>query len=443
MMFVKIALDPPHLRGTSVFAYALEAFIIGVTIVVVAVPEGLPLAVTISLAFSTKKMLADQNLIRHLAACETMGNATNICSDKTGTLTENRMTVVKGVFADTICEDTVHRVPLLVSSKAFHYLLEGIACCSTARVTYEEADEDGSLLSAESHGQMQAGAAAAAAGRHSPVPQHTRRPSSEQNNPLLRRPSWDQAGRRPSFSEHSVGGGGAKARGRPHVIGNKTEASLLILAQSAWSHYDNTLERRDDARFGVPGGSRLFPFSSKRKRMSVLVTKPDGAPGAASNEWTLYHKGAAEVVLASCSSYLDIDGSEKPLTKVKRAEFAALIERFAGEALRCVALAHRRNIQNQVNPVTCTADDVERRLEKDMCLDAIAGIMDPLRGDVIEAVATCQRAGIMVRMVTGDNLDTARAIARTAGILTDGKRGPRLRALASRGLCGDGSNVAN
>ncbi|GMI35253.1 hypothetical protein TeGR_g8715, partial [Tetraparma gracilis] len=80
------------------FQAVLDAFIIAVTIVVVAVPEGLPLAVTISLAFSTKRMLADNNLIRHLQACETMGNATTICSDKTGTLTENKMTVVDSFF---------------------------------------------------------------------------------------------------------------------------------------------------------------------------------------------------------------------------------------------------------------------------------------------------------------------------------------------------------
>jgi P-type Ca2+ transporter type 2C len=405
MMFIKIVLDPVYVRDISIFAYALEAFIIGVTIVVVAVPEGLPLAVTISLAFSTKKMLADQNLIRHLAACETMGNATNILSDKTGTLTENRMTVVKGVFADTVCEDTVHRVPMLVSTKAFHYLLEGIACCSTARVTYEEVvdDDDASLSLADP----------SPAARASPASLHVRRPSSDLH--IVRRPSWDEP-RRPSFSDHPAAGP-SKPRGRPHIIGNKTEASLLILAQSAWSHYDHAEERREEARFGKPGGSRLFPFSSKRKRMSVLVTKPD-LSGA--NEWTLYHKGAAEVVLAACSFYLDIDGSEKTMTKEKRAEFASIIAQFASEALRCVALAHRSNIQELVKPLTCTADDVEKKLEKDMCLDAIAGIMDPLREDVVEAVATCQRAGIIVRMVTGDNIDTARAIARKAGILTDG-----------------------
>merc|ERR1719155_230769 len=78
----------------------LEALIIAVTIVVVAIPEGLPMAVTISLAYSTSKMMEEQNLIRVLEACETMGNATNICTDKTGTLTENQMTVVEGWFAN-------------------------------------------------------------------------------------------------------------------------------------------------------------------------------------------------------------------------------------------------------------------------------------------------------------------------------------------------------
>lgn len=361
MMFIKIVIKPDYLADVSVFAHALEAFIIGVTIVVVAVPEGLPLAVTISLAFSTKKMLADQNLIRHLAACETMGNATNICSDKTGTLTQNRMTVVKGTFADTHCDDTIKRSRIMVSEKALTFLLEGISCCSTARV----------------------------------VP--------------------------PKEGEGT----------RPVVIGNKTEGALLLLAQSECFHQDDTEARRASARFGKEGGSRMFPFSSSRKKMSVLVNKQietrglpmNQRPSVAPNEcggWTLYHKGAAEVILASCSSYLDFDGTEQSMTPKKRAEFEKVIKEYASEALRCVALAHRTNIESIVDPQKTTVDECEKRLEKDMCLDGICGIMDPLRKDVVEAVATCQRAGIFVRMVTGDNIKTAEAIAKQAGILRDG-----------------------
>ena len=79
----------------------VEFFLLAVTLVVVAVPEGLPLAVTIALAYSMRRMMVDNNFVRHLSACETMGGATAICSDKTGTLTENRMTVVEGWFAGT------------------------------------------------------------------------------------------------------------------------------------------------------------------------------------------------------------------------------------------------------------------------------------------------------------------------------------------------------
>ena len=367
MMFIKIVIQPAYLADISIFSYALEAFIIGVTIVVVAVPEGLPLAVTISLAFSTRKMLADQNLIRHLAACETMGNATNICSDKTGTLTENRMTVVKGVFADTHCNDTINRVPILISKKALEFILDGIACCSTARVI----------------------------------------------------PPKEDSGNVPDS--------------RPVIIGNKTEAALILLAQSEWSPNDDTERRRDSAHFDVEGGSRRFPFSSKRKCMSVLVTKTlntaTSTPGRttrsrskpSSSSWTLYHKGAAELVLENCTRYLDIDGSEKEMTAKKRKEFQTVIKMFASKALRCVALAHRCDIQEDVDPQSVTLEDVEKKLEKEMCLDAITGIMDPLRSDVIEAVATCQSAGILVRMVTGDNKDTAIAIAKEAGILTEGR----------------------
>lgn len=363
MMAIKIFVEPDYLADVTVFHHALDAFIIGVTIVVVAVPEGLPLAVTISLAYSTQQMLADQNLIRHLAACETMGNATNICSDKTGTLTENRMTVVKGWFANKKDEDAVKECKTM-SAQALELVLNGIACCSTARVVpAEPSDADG--------------------------------------------PIHDD---------------------RAHVIGNKTEAALLLWAQN--HHNDDTEARRADADFGAVGGSRLFPFSSARKCMSVLVTsKPDEVDGQMTRKvakklsaWTLYHKGAGELVLKNCSKYLDTDGSEKEMTAKKRKEFEALIKEYASKALRCVAVCHRSNIEDflKSDPYKATLDDVKSKLEKEMTLDALVGIADPLRKDVVEAVAICQRAGIFVRMVTGDNLDTANAIAKEAGILTEG-----------------------
>lgn len=351
MMFIKMVVKPDYLADVTVFQHALDAFIIGVTIVVVAVPEGLPLAVTISLAFSTKKMLADQNLIRHLAACETMGNATNICSDKTGTLTENRMTVVRGWFANLRDDKTiVPKGKVKITPTALEHILQCISCCSTAHVF----------------------------------------------------PPEPEAKDAPGVYD-----------GRPQVVGNKTEAALLILAQSKWGGEDDTEARRGKANFGKPEGSRLFPFSSSRKRMSVLVKSN-------SNEWTLHHKGAAEALLENCSTFLDTDGSEIPMSESKREELNSLIKDYASEALRCVALCRRSNVQDVLDPAKCTMEECAEKLEKDMCLDCLVGIADPLRKDVVDAVATCQRAGIFVRMVTGDNLDTANAIATEAGILTEG-----------------------
>ncbi|KAG7361610.1 plasma-membrane calcium-translocating P-type ATPase [Nitzschia inconspicua] len=348
MMCIKIFVDPGYLKDVSVFKHALDAFIIGVTIVVVAVPEGLPLAVTISLAYSTKQMLKDQNLIRHLAACETMGNATNICSDKTGTLTENRMTVVRGIFANV--RDNVCKKPLKISPAAREIILEGFACCSTAKIL--------------------------------PPPPHKK----------------DEI----NFDS------------RPQLVGSKTEAAMLLLARSDWGSKDDTDKRREEANFGKEGGSRLFPFSSIRKRMTVLVNKGE-------SNWTMYHKGAAELILENCTMYTDIDGNEQPMTSEKRKFFEDVIQEFAGDALRCIAMCHRNNVNKLVkNIADITLSQCEQKLEKEMCLDALVGIADPLRSDVVDAVATCQRAGIFVRMVTGDNLQTARAIAKQAGILTEG-----------------------
>ncbi|GMH91575.1 hypothetical protein TrVE_jg5534 [Triparma verrucosa] len=335
------------------FAAVLEAFIIAVTIVVVAVPEGLPLAVTISLAFSTKKMLKDNNLIRHLAACETMGNATNICSDKTGTLTENKMKVVDGVFGEVDFADAG-----TLSADVKTRVVECIANCSTASVE----------------------------------------------------------------------------SGTNHVIGNKTEGGMLLMLQSAeWKTERDYHQIRDASRFGEVGGGRIFPFSSEKKSMSVLVDVNASAAAAnggkkstrgkqaaaAGSSFRLYHKGAAERVLENCAFYTTKNGDVKKMTAAKKKAFNKYIHEYALRALRCIALAHRDDCQDDVDVHTIDGETCAEELEHGLTLDAIVGIADPLRPEVPGAIKVCQRAGITVRMVTGDNLETAVAIAKEAGIMTE------------------------
>ena len=109
------------------------------------------------------------------------------------------------------------------------------------------------------------------------------------------------------------------------------------------------------------------------------------------------------------------------MTAEKRTEYEHIIQDYAQDALRCIAITHRSKIEKITKDVsTITVDVCEEKLEKDMCLDALVGIADPLREDVVDAIAVCQKAGIFVRMVTGDNIETARAIAKQAGILTEG-----------------------
>ena len=139
-LFIRILVDNSnYLNGI------MNAVILSVTIIVVAIPEGLPLAVTIALAYSTKKMYQDQCFIRVLAACETMGNATNICSDKTGTLTENRMTVVEGFFADCIFNDVEFRTADDELSQEAQQIIIENSCIN--RVAYiMDTDKDGNEL---------------------------------------------------------------------------------------------------------------------------------------------------------------------------------------------------------------------------------------------------------------------------------------------------------
>jgi magnesium-transporting ATPase (P-type) len=370
-------------EGQSFTDVVLEAFIMAVTIVVVAVPEGLPLAVTLSLAYSTQKMMDDNNLIRVLEACETMGNATNICSDKTGTLTQNRMTVVECWVAGSRYSELPSASQL--PRELVAVLSEGLAVNSTADLLVVD--------------------------------------------------------------------------GQTNVKGSKTEGALLMMLQSMLG-VDYARKRVES--FVPARGDRLFTFSSSRKRMSVLLlngasgltsanaeeARPKRAslrgaasallgdpdkPGNTGSAATLHVKGASEAILDRCSTFLSSSGATVALDAATRKLLSAQISGMAQASLRTIGVAFKILPSIPSTSTSSSSEALADSLERELTFVGLFGIKDPLRPDVPAAVQRCQAAGIFVRMVTGDNLETAQAIARECGILTDGglaMEGPAFRRLS-------------
>jgi calcium-translocating P-type ATPase len=325
-----------HSKPAELAIKIIDAFILSVTIVVVAIPEGLPLAVTISLAYSTKKMYNDKCFIRVLAACETMGNVTNICSDKTGTLTENRMTVVEGWFVNCRFDSNTYRLKFTIPRELKYLIAENCSINRSAYVIYSA--PDGTLFD------------------------------------------------------------------RPQIIGNKTEAALILMLKT-WG-FDYEVVKNSNFNEAT---DKLFSFNSDKKRSSAILFRSDKSV-------RVYVKGATEMILNDASYYLNRDGKVYPMTRKKKTELESIISQMASAALRTIALGHR-DFPNKDSLPSDWQENCPDTAE--LCVDAIIGIIDPLRDDVVEAVRIAQEAGIVVRMITGDNIDTAKAIAAKCGILTE------------------------
>nr|XP_056706902.1 plasma membrane calcium-transporting ATPase 3 isoform X4 [Euleptes europaea] len=314
--------------------YFVKFFIIGVTVLVVAVPEGLPLAVTISLAYSVKKMMKDNNLVRHLDACETMGNATAICSDKTGTLTTNRMTVVQCYMGDTHYKETPD--PSNLTPKTLDMLVHAIAINSAYTTKILPPEKEGGL---------------------------------------------------------------------PRQVGNKTECALLGFVVNLRRDYQAVREQIPEEKL-----YKVYTFNSVRKSMSTVTCMPDGG-------YRLFSKGASEIVLKKCTNILNSNGELRSFRPRDRDEMVKkVIEPMACDGLRTICIAYR-DFPAGKEPEW----DNENDIVIDLTCIAVVGIEDPVRPEVPEAIRKCQRAGITVRMVTGDNINTARAIAAKCGIIQPGE----------------------
>ena len=407
----------PESREGSLTETLVEAFIMAVTIVVVAVPEGLPLAVTLSLAYSTQKMMDDNNLIRVLAACETMGNATNICSDKTGTLTENRMTVVECWLGDVFHKKelpTSQDVPAAIRE----VLIRGLSCNSTANLI---TDHDGKI---EVSGNKTEGALLLMIrdlfdADYTPV--RAIHFDSDRGDRL-----FTFSSKRKCMSVLLLGGGDAVDGGAEsdHSDGGKkkikapTPAKKVTAVAAAAGGSSKKVVAKE-----VPS-----PTAADAKQRSRARSNSGSAGNALNSAAMLYTKGASEAILKKCTHYITATGDVAVIGDKKRDGLEKCIAEMAKRSLRTVAAAHK-----PFNKLTAlSGSETAEELETGLVLDGLFGIKDPLRPDVKAAIAKCQAAGIFVRMVTGDNIDTARAIASECGILTEGgtcMEGPAFRQL--------------
>lgn len=278
----------------------LPSFMTAISLAVAAIPEGLAAVVTIVLSIGVTKMSKRNAVIRRLTAVETLGCAQVICSDKTGTLTQNRMTVVDAYGAD----------------KAL--LAKGMCLCSDAQLD-------------EKH----------------------------------------------------------------QAVGEPTECALVNYAYQAGFAKDALV--KDAPRVAEA------PFDSMRKMMSTLHAVQDGV--------RQFTKGAPDEILARCAYILTEDGP-RPMTEADRAAVLAENKRMADKALRVLACAYR-------DYAALPGDCAPEALERDMTLIGLTGMIDPVRPEVKAAVDKCKSAGIRVVMITGDHIDTAVAIAKELGMITD------------------------
>ncbi|KAJ5742347.1 hypothetical protein N7533_011756 [Penicillium manginii] len=344
----------------------VDILIVAVTVIVVAIPEGLPLAVTLALAFATTRMVKENNLVRVLRACETMGNATVVCSDKTGTLTQNKMTVVAGTWG---------------SDQKFGFA--------------SEIDDDTGMQTTSEAFQ-----------RCSPLVRNLITKSVALNST--------------AFEE--------ERDGCKEFVGSKTEVALLQLAQ-VYLGMDLASVR------GSAEIIQLIPFDSARKCMGVVYFQSDAG-------YRLLVKGAAEIMADACSMKItDIDMSKEKihtesLQKTDRQKIIRMIDQYAQGSLRTIGMVYRdfdvwppKQAQKlDDDPSVANFDDVFR----DMTWIGVVAIQDPVRPEVVPAIRKCHSAGVQVKMVTGDNVATAIAIALSCGILTENglvMEGPQFRQL--------------
>jgi len=326
-----------------------NGFIFALGMIVAFVPEGLLPTVTLALAMGTQRMARRNALVKRLSAVETLGCTTVICTDKTGTLTQNEMTV-RDIWVGGRS----------ISVSGVGYAPEGqfSECGAPLEQPADDAELRQLLLAASLCNDARL------------IPPNAQTPSEDR---------WS-------------------------ILGDPTEAALLVAARKAGIEYETEMRRMPRLR--------ELPFDSRRKRMSVVCRLPQ-SEGAAhpSAGFVVYVKGAPKELLALCASFAAGDVVH-PLDDPQLARILAANDQYARAGLRVLAVAQRTL---NALPMPCDTDHIER----DLTFLGLVAMMDPPRPEVESAVATCHTAGIRIIMVTGDYGLTAESIARRIGIIRE------------------------
>ena len=349
-------------QGTFSGTPALDMFIIAVSLAIAAVPEGLPAVVTITLALGMQEMIARNALVRKLSSVETLGSATIICSDKTGTLTQNEMTVTNIAVDGEVLDIT-----------GTGYSLEG-----DFLLNGEVVDLAGDF-------------------------------------PGIRTALWIGALNNDAILETDYDDNGKKTI---RMVGDPTEGALLVAAAKGGAlpaPLSQAYPRIQE-----------IPFDSERKRMVTVhaINQPDAgdvSPFLDQKQQAWYvvaQKGAPDIVLERCTHYQSRDDVAVPLDDEQRRRILAANDRMTSQALRVLGVAYRvvKDLDYSQN------GDLSLEIEEEMIFVGLLGMIDPARPEVLPALQSAREAGIRTAMITGDYPNTAKAIAQEIGLLQKGHR---------------------
>ena len=353
---------------TMVAKNILDIIILCISIIVVAIPEGLPLAVTLSLAFSIKKLMDYNNLVRKMHACETMGGANYICTDKTGTLTKNEMSVFKVLTGNDEFE-------LQQNLNVENVGKLGTETNKNKDVVRQIREDHKKYFKNEDYWEILKVAIAI---------------------------NVECSITKNEFRD--INGDMEKCETK-----NKTDKAFIDFLY----RFKSPISEQKEKFLKNQSFYKQFPFDSKRKRMTTFINNEEFP-----SKYRLFSKGGGENAALFCKSYLDPEnGTIKPMDEKAIQRIKDSIEEFNKDKLRSLYIAYKDITKEEYDNCEKFNDDGKLIDQYGLVFLAVFGIRDSLRDGVVEAVKKCHEASVNVIMVTGDNIVTATAIAKECGIL--------------------------